>query len=150
MIVAQVSFGPCPKHLDRDGFEDLVSQYMTALLRNWQILQDYNFAWQDGNLSGVSCLPRRDAVHPKFLSDFGRETLTVLTNANCIPQWQLLDNESLEELEAWDSSASFVLFTHHLFKSSPLICLSSCTPIALYKVPVSDRIRDRIFVWVHK
>jgi predicted nucleic acid-binding Zn ribbon protein len=150
MIVAQISFGLCPNHLDREQFEDLVESYMAALLRNWQILHDYILTWQDGKLSSFSCVSRRDALNPAFLSGFGRAALAALAEANCVPKWQLLDNESFEELDAWDKTTTFVLFTHHLFKNSPLICLNSHAPIALYKVPISDLIRDRIYVWVHK
>ena len=123
---------------------------MAALLRNWQILQDYILAWQDGKLSCFGCLSRRDGLKPDFLSQFGRKALEALAEANCVPKWQLLDNESFEELDAWDSTTTLVLFTHHLFRNSPLICLNSHAPIALYKVPISDLIRDRIYVWAHK
>ena len=148
MIMARANFGRRPANVEQDEFEDLVHTYMAMLLHNWQILHDYNLAWLDGQLQCYSSLPCRDSVGGAYSSRSVEQALEKLRIIGAqMPEWELLDNGSDEELKQWQTDTSFVLYSHFLDKSSPLMCMSAKCPVAICRTSLSEELREDLFRW---
>ncbi|HEY9731615.1 MAG TPA: DUF2310 family Zn-ribbon-containing protein [Drouetiella sp.] len=148
MIVAKAEIGSCPDGVTKDQCENLARTYMVALLKNWQILSDYQLAWNDGRLSCFTSLSRRDSFKPEFSSEWGNEALSNLIDAGFSqPVWTVLDNETEEELDGLQGSKALVLFTHFLDKQSPLMSIPVSCPIALYTLLITDSEREDLYSW---
>ncbi len=147
MIVSRCNFGPLPTALEKGKFEDLVQVFAISLLKNWQILGHYDLAWNEGSLWCYAPLSRRNSFKETYLSNWGKSTFSELVANSVQPSWEILDDEAAEEIADWQREKEFVLFTHFLDESSPLVSLTSSHPIALYSLPISDATREEAYSW---
>lgn len=148
MIFARCNFGKCPDTLDKDNFEDLVHEYFAALLHNWQVLDHYDLAWQDDELLVYAPISRRDATADYYHSSMGQMALDKLNDlTKFIPAWEILDNQSIEEIDNFEDTKSLVLFTTFLEIKSPLVSLDTKKSVALCALDISEKLRNDIYFW---
>ena len=148
MILARCNFGACPKSLAKESFEDMVHEYFAALLQNWQVLDHYDLAWLDNTLFVYTPLPRKDAIADFYHSSLGQMSLDKINDmTKSVPTWEVLDDQSEEELDSIEDIKSLVLFTSFLEIGSPLICLTTRKPIAIFSLEIPEKLRNDIYFW---
>ncbi|MBS1956585.1 MAG: DUF2310 family Zn-ribbon-containing protein [Cyanobacteria bacterium SZAS-4] len=150
MLMARVKFGKCPSAIDTIVFDDLAHTFMAALLRNWQILHQYDLCWLDDQMFAYTLLPTAAPPEPQYFSEWTNQALNKLLETGAqIPLWELLDDRGSDELLSLDADTTFVLFTHFLDKHSPLMCLKSVTPVAPYIIPKTVEVQDEFYSWTN-
>ena len=148
MIFARCNFGLCPDTLNRANFEDLVHEYFATLLHNWQVLDHYDLAWQSDELNAYAPISRRDAIADYYHSSMGQMALDKLNDlTKSIPTWEILDNQSTEEIDDVKDTKSLVLFTTFLDIKSPLVSLDTRKTVAICSLDISEKLRNDIFFW---
>jgi len=149
--MARVTFGLCPKDIDKDQFENLAHGYLADLCKNWQILGKYELAWFDGRLMGYASLSRRDAFETEHMSNWAKRSLAEIVGAiDHTPTWEMLDDGSEEELASWKATQSLVLFTHAYSYASPVRCGGTGIPVAVYRIPISQSDREDLLFWAQE
>lgn len=147
MLLARVSFIPQHDHEEAELIA-VAEAYLVALLKNGQICGDYVKGWTEGILSAYVYLSHRTAIQGRYLSQWGEKQLNSLQlQFGAHPEWEILDDAASWPVPKWNSAATLFLFTHSMISASPLRHGDRGTPIPLHLLPISDRLREDVFLW---
>ncbi len=134
MIPYKLTFGPKPKS-HRKTIVDLIENYLSSLIRNGQIFDEYSLAVQKGNLCVYLSALGPQAKARKYHSSYGLKLLDeIIDFFGKAPDWQLLDDEALRRDTTWTKAPFLFLFTHFLDSESPLCRGDNGRPIPVYRL----------------
>jgi predicted nucleic acid-binding Zn ribbon protein len=144
MIYCLVKFGPCSKG-GKEKAENIVADYLSSLLNNWQIIDRYYLTWMGGILHSHLFLSRPDSLSRQFHSEWGKKNIEkVSTYFNREPELIIKDDDIKKRYARWESSEYLYLRTHAFENCSPLFRGNDGTSIPLYLIPITDQEREYI------
>ena len=147
MIYCLVKFGPQSKG-GKEKAENIVTEYLSSLLNNWQIIDRYYLTWMGGILHSHIFLSRPDSLSKQFHSEWGKKNIEkVAAYFNREPEWTIKDDDIKKRYARWESSEYLYLRTHAFENSSPLFRGNDGTSIPLYLIPIADQEREYIRFW---
>jgi len=148
MYLSRIIFGKYKNNQCETSPLDMVEMYLAALLHNGQILGDYFFAQYGGKLIAYSHIARPEALKERYHSQRGTLYLRDVVKAfGHVPRCEIIQDDVPKRFPSWKKSSSFFLFTHAFDDASPVYCGDSGNSIPLYVLPITDRIREKLYFW---
>ncbi len=147
MLLARISFVP---HMDHEEAElvTVAEAYLASLLKNGQICGEHVTGWTDCIMHAYVRIPHRDILLPKYHSVWGQQELAAVERQfGAKPEWKILDDDTSARVPTLKSAASLYLFTHGLTNASAVMHGSRGTSIPLPLLPISDLLREELFLW---
>ena len=147
MLLARISFVP---HMDHEEAElvTVAEAFLASLLKNGQICGEHVTGWTDCVFCAYVKIPHRDMLKEKYLSAWGREDLAAVERQfGAKPEWKILDSDITARVPTIKSATSLYVFTHGLTHISPVMHGNRGTSIPLPLLPITDRLREEIFLW---
>jgi predicted nucleic acid-binding Zn ribbon protein len=147
MIFYQISFGFYNKN-NLDEATDLVDNYLSRLSRNGQIDYDVTIVpWQKQVVAYVNALGL-EADQLRSHSAAGKNYLEKLEKFfKQKPIWNCNEDFPPKQKAIWKNASFLYLFTNNFHRDSPLHRGDNNDMIPLYRVPITDNIRDDIYYW---
>lgn len=147
MLLARISFIPQFDH-EEPELTAIAHEYLNALLKNGQISGEYVIGWTEGYLEAYVHAAHRDVLHTKYHSAAGRTAENwVAQQFGLPPETEVLDDDASLPVPTLNSAKSLFLFAASLRDHSPLMHGSRGTPLPLPLLPISDGLREDLFVW---
>ena len=147
MLLAAISFIPQMDH--EEGELVLVAEdYLTALVKNGQILGNFVSGWVDGVYTAYVHASHRDANKPDAASQWVRRTEQLAClQYGVLPECQIVDDETSFPVPQLSSAGFLYLMTHAVHEGSPVWHghKGTCLPMPL--LPVSDRLKEDLYHW---
>jgi hypothetical protein len=146
LLLARVSFS-------RGGWketEELVGSaetYLSCLRWDGHISGDWLLGWRRGRLEAYVYLAEPKAPSARGLSAFGKESLATLSALGSRPRWTVLEEGLPPPRPSWRKEPFLFLSPDPLDGRSPVRRGSDGTSVPLYKLPLGDRLSNRVFTW---
>ncbi|MDR2757641.1 MAG: Zn-ribbon-containing protein [Planctomycetaceae bacterium] len=148
MIFYRISFGPyCKK--DFIDLEEMIDNYLAALVRNGQIGKDYSIVpWQKQVTAYVKAIGL-EADQLKSHSAYGKELFREIEKFfKRQPVWSCNEDLPPKQKAIWKNASFLYLFAPPFNQpSTPLYRGDNNDGIPLYRVPVTDYERENIYFW---
>ena len=147
MLLAKISFVP---HMDHEEAElvSVAEAFLASLLKNGQICGEHVTCWTDGIFNAYASIPHRNALQAHYLSVWGEHDLAaVVRQFGAKPDWKILDDDVSARVPTIKSAPSLYMFTHGLTHASAIMHGGRGTSIPLPMLPVSDALREDLYLW---
>jgi predicted nucleic acid-binding Zn ribbon protein len=147
MIFYRVSFGYYCKNYLEDAITT-VNNYLTALTRNGQIDKNYTIVpWQKQIIAYMNTIGL-EADMLKSHSAYGKECLKNVENFfKQNPVWYCNEDFPPKQKATWKNASFLYLFTQDSQQGTPLHRGDNNDAIPLYRVPIADNEREKIYFW---
>lgn len=145
MIYCLIKFGSSFKE---EKAEVVVGDYVSSLLNNGQIIDNYYLTWMNAILYSHVFLSRPDSLKKEYHSEWGKMNLSKVTDYfRHKPEWTIKDDDIETEYVSWESADFLYLKTHAFENCSPIFRGNDGEPIPPYLIPISDQEREYIKFW---
>ena len=147
MIFYKITFGKCDKD-KREEAEDLICEYLAALIHNGQIDINYDVVpWQGQMVAYVNALGLRADRH-RFHSEWGRKRLKAIQKYfGQTPVWTCNEDDPPKKLATWKNASFLYLATGLLDYCTSLGIGDDGCPLPYFRLPLTDAEKDDIYCW---
>ena len=129
-------------------FEYLIETYLSSLLHNGQIYDDYFLTWVDGVLHSHVFLARPDSLKKIYTSKWGLNHLAKIEGQFKVNiESKIIDDDIKKRYCNWKSAKFLYLQPHAFNVCSPIFRGNDGCSIPPYLVPITDKDREYLFRW---
>ncbi len=147
MIYCLIKFGVA-EDKEKGQIEDLADSYLSSLLKNWQIYDDYYLTWMNNVLTAHVFLARPDSHSFKYHSEWGKKSLSRITEYfKSEPEWNIQDDDVKRRHYNWKSAKFLYVRTHAFDRCCVVFRGNDGHPIPPYLIPITDEDREYLFSW---
>jgi predicted nucleic acid-binding Zn ribbon protein len=147
MILANISFGSL-RSSTKEEFEEVVECYLVSLFRGGQICGERFLTWNKGKLNAHVLLAAPNAMSLIFHTTWGKKNLAAVVDlSGREPVWKILDDDAGKTSSNWKGAPILYLFTTWVDWYSPVCRGDGKRPVPLYRLPVSDLVKDDLYGW---
>lgn len=147
MLLARISFVP---HMDHEEAELVAvsERFLTALLKNGQIVGEYNTGWRDGIFEAFVSASHRESLHTRYNSRWVAQAAAALKlQFGAEPECEILDDDVSVPVPTLKSATSLYLYGDGLTFGSGVRHGNRGTALPLPLLPIDDDLREDIFLW---
>jgi predicted nucleic acid-binding Zn ribbon protein len=134
MFIAEISISKTQKEVSAEEREDTVQWLLATLLKNGQILDDYQCTEDNSRYIAFASLPARDALDRTHNSEYVQKRYAELKEVG-LRQPKIRIYGSAENVCECPKNQWFILLTHFLSIQSPLSCGKCFRAVPLYRIP---------------
>jgi predicted nucleic acid-binding Zn ribbon protein len=134
VFIAEFSISKTQKRVSTEKREEAVQWLLGALLKNGQILDDYQCTEDSNSYFAFASLPARDALDSSHNNEYVQKCYTELKEAG-LRQPRIRVRGSAESVCECPKNQWFILFTQFLSIQSPLNCGKCFRAVPLYRIP---------------
>lgn len=147
MIYCLIKFNSQIKK-NKSKFEDLIETYLSTLLHNGQIYDDYSLTWIDGVLCAHTFLARPGSLKKRYTSKWGLDNLAKIESQFKVNlEWKIIDDDIKKKYCHWKSAKFLYLQPHAFNVCSPIFRGNDGCSIPPYLIPITDKDREYLFFW---
>lgn len=147
MLLARISFVP---HMDHEEAElvAVAERFLTAMLKNGQIIGEYNTGWRDGIFEAFVSASHRESLYARYNSRWVNEAVNALQlQFGAEPDCEILDDDVSLPVPTLKSATSLYLYGDGLTFGTGIRHGNRGTPLPLPLLPIDDDLREEIFLW---
>lgn len=146
-LLAKIRFGK-PKQRAEGEAEDVIEDYLAALLRNGQIYGTRLIKNVGLPLEGYVSIPQPGAMSLRYSSPWVKKALEKVKEVfGYEPEIQMLEDPGKKRFPSWRSAKSLYLYTDMFDERSPVRPTEFDYPIPLYLLPIDSETRDYLTRW---
>ncbi len=125
-----------------------VEWYLSLLIRNGQIGQNYVLGWSNRRLIAQCYLARPTSIRKQYHSQRALQVLEHLVSYfEQSPRWSLLEDNVPKRFPSWKNSSSLVLWTHANAVHGSVSCGETGRSIPHYLLPLDGIVKEDIGHW---
>ena len=146
-FLVKIRFGT-PRGSAEGDTEDVIDNYLAALMRNGQIYRTQIIKNIGLPLEAYVCIPQPGAMGSRYSSLWVREALGKVKDVfGDDPKIQFLEDPRQRRFPSWRSTKSLYLYTYMFDECSPVRSTEFEHPVPLYLLPIDSETRDDLTRW---
>lgn len=147
-FLVKIRFGK-PKNSAEGKSEDVIDEYLAALMRNGQIYDTQIVKNIGLPLEAYVSIPQPGAMGPRYSSPWVKKAVGKVKEVfGYEPEIQMLEDPGKKRFASWRSAKSLYLYTEMFDERSPVRSTEFEHPVPLYLLPIDSQTRDYLTRWV--
>ena len=151
MYLVHIRFGSPVRGCEKEKAEEVVQEFIGALIWSGQLCEDAVYSWFEGVLGYYVNVPRPTSLEERYMSSRAEEGLAQVVEVfGEKPTWHLMQDEVPKRFRSWKRASFLFLFSHAFREGNYVCCGDSGEGFPPYLLPVTTEWRCELRRWGEK